>query len=53
MIETIQSPADLKRIPPARLKGLAQEIRDILINTVASNGGHLAANLGVVELTLA
>jgi len=53
VIETIQSPADLKRIPPSRLKDLAREVRDILINTVASNGGHLAANLGVVELTLA
>jgi len=43
----------LKRLPPAKLKNLSQEIRDLLVNTVAQTGGHLAANLGVVELTLA
>ena len=43
----------MKRLPPAKLKNLSQEIRDLLVNTVAQTGGHLAANLGVVELTLA
>ena len=43
----------MKRLPPAKLKDLSQEIRELLINTVARTGGHLAANLGVVELTLA
>ena len=39
----------MKRLPPAKLKNLSQEIRDLLVNTVAQTGGHLAANLGVVE----
>ncbi|MGE5544834.1 MAG: 1-deoxy-D-xylulose-5-phosphate synthase [Bacillota bacterium] len=53
ILENINSPSDLKKLPPAKLKGLSQEIRDLLVNTVAQTGGHLAANLGVVELTLA
>ena len=53
ILENINSPSDLKKLPSARLKGLSQEIRDVLVNTVARTGGHLAANLGVVELTLA
>ncbi len=53
ILENIHDPSDLKKISPAVLRLLAQEIRDLLINTVAQTGGHLAANLGVVELTLA
>ncbi|NLW45080.1 MAG: 1-deoxy-D-xylulose-5-phosphate synthase [Syntrophomonadaceae bacterium] len=53
MLQSINNPSDLKRLPPAKLKDLSQEIRELLINTVARTGGHLAANLGVVELTLA
>lgn len=53
ILNNINSPSDLKKLPPARLKDLSQEIRDLLVNTVSRTGGHLAANLGVVELTLA
>lgn len=53
MLNLINTPSDLKNLPPARLKVLAQEIREVMVDTVATNGGHLAANLGVVELTLA
>lgn len=49
----IDSPAQLKQLPIAELPRLAQEIRDFIISTVSQNGGHLAPNLGVVELTLA
>src|SRR5579872_4963681 len=53
LIDRIDSPADLKRLPRQEIDALAQEIRDSLIAVCASNGGHLAPNLGVVELTLA
>ena len=49
----ISSPADLKALPPEKMAPLAAEIRDYLIYRVTENGGHLASNLGVVELTLA
>lgn len=49
----IASPADLKRAAPEDLPGLAAEIREEIIKTVAVNGGHLASNLGTVELTIA
>ncbi len=49
----IGSPADLKALPPAALPRLASEIRRLLIETVARTGGHLAPNLGVVELSIA
>ena len=49
----IQSPQDLKKLSLAQLNQLAGEIRDFLIETVSVTGGHLAANLGVVELTIA
>ncbi|MCX7794812.1 MAG: 1-deoxy-D-xylulose-5-phosphate synthase, partial [Thermodesulfovibrionales bacterium] len=44
---------DLKRLNTEELKNLAEEIRKIIIDTVSKNGGHLASNLGVVELTIA
>src|SRR5579871_2675235 len=53
LIDRIDSPADLKRLPRQEIDALAQEIRDSLIAVCAQNGGHLAPNLGVVELTLA
>ncbi len=53
LLETIQSPADLKRIPVDRLPELAKEIRDAICEQVSVSGGHLAPNLGVVELTIA
>lgn len=53
MIEKIKSPADIKTLSSAELKNLAEELREIIIERVSINGGHLASNLGVVELTLA
>src|SRR5260221_5443803 len=53
MLETINSPAQLKSISPAQLTRLAEEMRREIIETVALRGGHLAPNLGTVELTLA
>jgi 1-deoxy-D-xylulose-5-phosphate synthase len=53
LLDTIKSPADLKALSIDRLPTLAQEIRQRLIDTVAVTGGHLASNLGVVELTIA
>lgn len=53
LLMTINSPADVKRLPLVRLPQLAEEIREQIISVTAANGGHLASNLGVVELTLA
>ncbi len=53
MLENIKSPADLSRLNTKETNALAEEIRSVLIRTVSANGGHLASNLGVVELTLA
>ena len=53
ILETVSTPADVKKLPPEQLKILAAEIRSELINVTASNGGHLASNLGAVELTIA
>jgi|Deesub1362A_J573_1020465.scaffolds.fasta_scaffold06982_2 1-deoxy-D-xylulose-5-phosphate synthase len=52
LLSKINSPQDLKKLSFAELKKLAQEIREYLIKVVSKNGGHLAPNLGVVELTL-
>ncbi len=52
ILDTIASPADLKSLSDDQLQQLASEIREELITTVADTGGHLAPNLGVVELTL-
>ncbi len=52
-LENINSPDDLSRLSSEEMEALAQEIRELLIQTVSRNGGHLASNLGVVELTLA
>ncbi|MCQ2359471.1 MAG: 1-deoxy-D-xylulose-5-phosphate synthase, partial [Phascolarctobacterium sp.] len=52
-LENINSPEDVKKLSVPELNLLAQEIRDYLIDVTSKNGGHLAPNLGVVELTLA
>lgn len=52
-LEKIQSPSDIKQLSTQELKELAYEIRERLIKVTAATGGHLAPNLGVVELTLA
>ncbi len=52
-LEQLQSPKDLKNMSYGELSALASEIRETLIQTVSQKGGHLASNLGVVELTLA
>ena len=53
LLSRVDSPADLKRLPAKQLDSLAAEIRDYLVFRVGQNGGHLASNLGVVELTMA
>jgi 1-deoxy-D-xylulose-5-phosphate synthase len=53
LLESIQSPRDLKNLSAEELPQLAAEIRDYLIKVVTVNGGHLGPNLGVVELTIA
>lgn len=53
ILSKINSPSDVKKVPEKELPELCQEIRKKIISTVAKNGGHLASNLGVVELTLA
>ena len=53
MLESVKSPRDLDGMSYEQLEQLSGEIRKSLISTVSSNGGHLASNLGVVELTLA
>jgi 1-deoxy-D-xylulose-5-phosphate synthase len=53
MLEKITSPRDLKALNASELEQLASEIREKLVSTVSLNGGHLASNLGVVELSIA
>ena len=53
LLNKIDSPKDIKNLNYDALKELAQEIRDYMIEVISKNGGHLAPNLGVVELTLA
>ena len=53
MLESINSPDDIKKLSRKEIKQLAQEMRSTIINVVGKNGGHLASNLGVVELTIA
>ena len=52
-LEQIESPADVKILSIADLKTLADEMREVIIERVSINGGHLASNLGVIELTIA
>jgi len=53
LLQSVNSPTDVKRLSPAELPVLAQEIRDFLVEKVSQTGGHLGPNLGVVELTIA
>ena len=53
LLETIQSPADLRRLPRTQLKPLAGELREFVLESVSRTGGHLSSNLGTVELTIA
>jgi 1-deoxy-D-xylulose-5-phosphate synthase len=53
LLEKIEFPADLRRLAPADLPEVARELRDYLIETVSQMGGHFAAGLGTVELTVA
>jgi 1-deoxy-D-xylulose-5-phosphate synthase len=52
LLSTIDDPADLRLLPSSELKQLATELRGFLIDSVSRTGGHLAAGLGVVELTI-
>lgn len=53
ILDKVNSPADLRSLAPEELSPLAEEIRALIIQTVSRTGGHLAANLGAVELTMA
>ncbi len=53
ILDTIERPGDIRKLPMKDLYQLATEIRAEIVSTVARNGGHLSSNLGVVELTLA
>ena len=53
MLEKIHSPEDIKGFDGEELESLCEEMRRVIIDTVSANGGHLASNLGVVELTVA
>ena len=53
ILELINGPEDIKKLTGKELDILRQEIRDFLIGKISRTGGHLASNLGVVELTMA
>lgn len=53
LLDTIQSPADLRKLPRSGLKPLADELRAFVLDSVSKTGGHLSSNLGTVELTVA
>ena len=53
LLDTISTPADIRRLAPEQLPQLAQELRAFLLESVGKTGGHFASNLGVVELTIA
>src|SRR5208283_1045872 len=53
LLPLIDSPADLRRLDRSQLRPLADELRDFLLRSVASTGGHLSSNLGTVELAVA
>lgn len=53
LLSSIQSPADLRRLPKSRLQPLACELREFVLEHVSRTGGHLSSNLGTVELTIA
>ena len=53
LLQTIDNPADLRKLPRHQLKPLADELRSFLLDSVSKTGGHLSSNLGTVELTVA
>ena len=53
LLDSINSPADLRKLNREELAALATELRAFLVESVSKTGGHLASNLGVVELTIA
>ncbi len=53
LLDSIHSPGDIKNLPRSELPNLAREIRQLIVDVVSETGGHLASNLGVVELTIA
>ena len=53
LLQTINDPADLRRLSRADLKVLATELREFVLQSVSQTGGHLSSNLGTVELTVA
>src|SRR5512143_251089 len=53
LLDTVSSPADVRKLPPGQLRQLADELRAETIDAVSQTGGHLGAGLGVVELTVA
>ena len=53
LLDTLDSPVDLRKLSPAELPRLAAELRQFLVKSVGETGGHLASNLGVVELAIA
>lgn len=53
MLDSIETPFDLKKIPEEQLPELAREVREFLIDSISRTGGHIGANLGVIELTIA
>jgi 1-deoxy-D-xylulose-5-phosphate synthase len=53
LLDTINDPADLRKLPRTQLTPLAQELRQFLLDSVSKTGGHLSSNLGTVELTIA
>ena len=53
LLNRIEGPADLRKLSHRELAQVAQDCRDVIVETITKTGGHLASNLGIVELTLA
>lgn len=53
ILENVKNPADIKELKASELEELASELREVILNTASTNGGHLSSNLGIVEATLA
>ena len=53
LLDTISDPADLRKLPRERLHTLAAELREFIVESVSTTGGHFSSNLGTVELTIA
>ena len=53
LLDDIHSPHDLRKLPESSLRQVADEVRDEILNVISAKGGHLASNLGSVELSVA